>query len=394
MLDLAGLYGQVEDMVRRMDEMRPVLQERTKLAADALAAPTDHDLGALRERIDASRTPWLVAKPQEPPGRRYPLPPCPLEYVAVSADGSQIPPDRHAPAMCYVINVAGVLIRYGRNPRVRFTGDARLFYEDADLYEDLDGTTMRIGEAALAARRTRMEFDHLAKLINEAQGDEVPAVAFVDGTLILWSLWNTRTEEARRRGLQALQELLNKAGRARLPVAGYISDPGSGEAANVARVLLCPMAGPDCAQCRYKADGEPPCAPGNVADTSLYRKLLPDPGSRSAVFESRSRILDEYTPENRVHFFYLNTGAEIARIEVPGWVAADRALLDLVHAVAYDQARKGMGYPVIIDEAHKQAVVTSAGRRVFARVVEEVMARRGFAAAVSAKSYAKRGGIL
>ncbi len=51
---------------------------------------------------------------------------------------------------------------------------------------------------------------------------------------------------------------------------------------------------------------------------------------------------------HRIVFFYLHVGTEIVRVEVPQWVAASSMLLDQVHAVAYDQAQKGMGYPIAL----------------------------------------------
>ncbi len=386
MLDLARLYGQVERLVERRRETFPALRERVERAAA--------DLTALRSRAAAARTPWLVASPLEPPGAVHPLPPRPAEYAALAVDGSQIPPDRHAPLLCYVLNVAGVYIRYGERAAVRFTTEPRLFYEDQDVYEVVDGVRVRIGDAGLAAHRTQMEFAALEALIGETADIGVPAVAFVDGTLILWTLWNARSETVRRTGLEVLIRLLDRARAGGIPVVGYISDPGSGEAANLARVLLCPMDRPDCGDCRYLKAGDPPCAAAEVADAALFRLLLTRPGQRSAVFESRSRILERYAEAHRTCFFYLDVGAEVARLEVPRWVADDRAMLDLVHAAAYDQAAKGLGYPVVIDEAHKQAVVTGAERQAFLLLLDNILAGRGLRSEISAKLHAKRGGIL
>ena len=76
---------------------------------------------------------------------------------------------------------------------------------------------------------------------------------------------------------------------------------------------------------------------------------------------------------HRVHFFYVNVEEEIARVEVPGWVAADRALLDLTHTLVMDNARRGGGYPVVLQEAHEQAVVTGADREAFQNMVERAL---------------------
>jgi GNAT superfamily N-acetyltransferase len=92
----------------------------------------------------------------------------------------------------------------------------------------------------------------------------------------------------------------------------------------------------------------------------------------------------------RVYFFYLQTGQEMARVEVPEWVAADPARLELAHALLLDQCRRGQGYPVALSEAHEQAVVTAADTENFRRLVEEWLSEEHVAVSTSAKSRSKR----
>jgi len=250
----------------------------------------------------------------------------------------------------------------------------------------------------VAARRARAELAALAALVERAAEGGVPTVALVDGTLVLWHLWG-RPEAARRQGLAALEALLERARARRVPVAGYLSAPRAAEVVNLARVAACPLAVPDCPACRHRQEGEPPCAAAEGPDDALL--LAPvlagdgaGPGARSALFESRSEILDQYRPEQRVRFFYVDAGAEVARVEVPRWVADEPELLDLVHAAVVDQVRKGLGYPVALDEAHKQALVSGAERRAFYELVSRALARRGVPVGTSRKSLAKRTGVL
>ncbi len=112
-------------------------------------------------------------------------------------------------------------------------------------------------------------------------------------------------------------------------------------------------------------------------------------GERSALFVSASQVQKRYGP-HRIYFFYLLVEGEIARIEVPEWVAADVALLDLTHALILDQCRRGQGYPVVLSEAHEQAVVSGADREVFWEMVDTELAEAGIDGAVSAKSLSKR----
>jgi hypothetical protein len=158
---------------------------------------------------------------------------------------------------------------------------------------------------------------------------------------------------------------------------------------NTLRVGLCPETAPHCDRCPYTDLPRLPCAEiEGLSDRQLFESLL-QPGERTAVFESRSRILEDYGV-HRIVFFYLHVGTEIVRVEVPQWVAASPMLLDLVHAVAYDQAQKGMGYPIALAEAHQHAVVRGAERDLFYEMVTAVLLRRGMRAAISPKNLGKR----
>ena len=84
-----------------------------------------------------------------------------------------------------------------------------------------------------------------------------------------------------------------------------------------------------------------------------------------------------YGERQQVYFYYLNAGEEIARVEVPQWVAEDEDLLALGHRLIVEQCRKGQGYPVVISEAHEQAVVSGRDRQLFKQMVAETLERAG-----------------
>ena len=124
-----------------------------------------------------------------------------------------------------------------------------------------------------------------------------------------------------------------------------------------------------------------------MTDGILYARRL-EKGERSGVYGSTSKILDDYGP-HRICFFYVHTGAEIARIEIPLWVAQDKELLDLVHATVCDQAEKGRGYPVVLSESHERAVVRAADRDVFYKFLRDTFVQKDVKAEVSLKSLKK-----
>ena len=81
---------------------------------------------------------------------------------------------------------------------------------------------------------------------------------------------------------------------------------------------------------------------------------------------------------------------EIARVEIPQWVAQDENLLNLTHSLVLDQCRRGQGYPVALAEAHEQAVVTGADRESFWQLVESLLIGEHLPTPTSAKSFSKR----
>ncbi len=91
-----------------------------------------------------------------------------------------------------------------------------------------------------------------------------------------------------------------------------------------------------------------------------------------------------------MHFYYLNVGEEIARVEVPRWVAQDETLLALGHSLILDQCRRGQGYPVAISEAHEQAVLNGNDRQIFKDLLARSLEDLGLPNYTSEKERSKR----
>ncbi len=83
----------------------------------------------------------------------------------------------------------------------------------------------------------------------------------------------------------------------------------------------------------------------------------------------------------------MKVGREIARVEFPAWVADES--LDLLHAIVYDQCKRGMGYPVAVQRAHEQAVIHEGVRRQLEALIERLFARADVPTARSAKAVSK-----
>ncbi|MFQ5924527.1 MAG: DNA double-strand break repair nuclease NurA, partial [Dehalococcoidia bacterium] len=177
-----------------------------------------------------------------------------------------------------------------------------------------------------------------------------------------------------------------------LALASYISFPRSTDVVNALRVALCPYDPADCD--RYCSGQRPPggreCdAVAGIQDRDLFERLL-GYGQRSPIFISGSRFVHKHYGEHEIHFFYLKLDEEVARVEVPRWVAEREELVELVHALVLDQCRRGHGYPVALMEAHEKAVVTAADRERFWQLVELALAEDRLNIRSSGKRMSKR----
>lgn len=400
MLDLGAVKNQIDAMVVQQRAGQLDFQQKLALAL-AQQERWASDWEELSAKIARSRTSWLLpAGLSEPMDRCYPLPPRPSTLSVAATDGSQIYPDRHEIAGCFLINIGYILLPYGTGQRPVMSSKPSLFFREEEVYEQWGGRRILVNRELVGFKRGLMEFTELADLSLAAQEEGHRVVALSDGTLIFWSL-EGKPLDFKQDYLAAVLGAFERLRQARIPVAGYISRPGSQELVNALKLGLCPLAAADCDRCPWKPDSLPrserslwsgdglPCGGiDGVTDAVLLRQVL-EPGERSPVFRSSSKILDEYGPHH-VCFFYLHAGPEIARIEVPAWVAEDQELLDLVHACVFDQAEKGQGYPVSLSEAHERAVVRNADRDAFYRFLEQTFVKNDIRAGISTKSMKKR----
>jgi hypothetical protein len=181
-----------------------------------------------------------------------------------------------------------------------------------------------------------------------------------------------------------------------IPVASYISRPRSPEVVGTIRLMFCPDVdvaagrGAKCAECSDVAAGrEPSCSVcQGLVDADVLADRLAE-GQRGPLFISMSRINVESYGEHLIHFFHMRAGRELARVELPRWVAQDPEQVDLIHSLVYDQVVRGDGYPVALARAHEQAVVRSADRRTFQRMLEGSLYRAEAGASASAKKDSK-----
>ncbi len=385
-LDLSAISHQVSRMSQQF-----VSLDRDRYIDEACRQLRALDPNELRSRLDAAQfgTSWLVARPLNTLADKSPAPQRPSSFSVVAADGSFIAPDRHNPVRYYVINTGSVMLSYGTEPDAHLSSQSALFYEEQDLYIPHDYKIIPIEGARLGVKMALMELRALLDIAEKVQGQK-PIIALRDGSLIFWAL-QAEEEEVKERFLRELVELLERFQAMNIPLASYVSFPNSRDVANVLRVGVCPDDPVSCDQCSDRQQKkEPTCSPlGQVLDRWIFERELPT-GYRSDIFESSSPILKQYGASHWVCFFYLNVGEEIARVEAPRWVIRDAGHLHLIHALVYDQCRRGDGYPSALKEAHEQAVISTVERRVVEEMIEESLGQYNIFTTRSAKDTQKR----
>ena len=106
----------------------------------------------------------------------------------------------------------------------------------------------------------------------------------------------------------------------------------------------------------------------HVLDTQIASTFL-NQNFRSTIFYSNSKVVDLYPEHLKPCFVYLNIGKEIIRLEFPIWIVAKPECLDLICKIAIDQSIKGQGYPVVLSEAHEQAVIKGFDKDFFYQLI-------------------------
>ena len=335
-------------------------------------------LDDLIERVEraAALFPQLrCAVPREPLDTVVSMPSLPDRFTVIAADGSQINPSRHARVEFCVINVGLVkMVRgSGLTPQVK-TVSQLLDYDSIFLPNG-----GMITEGMVALKRDLREREALMEIADDLQP---PAISMTDGPLELYREPQETAEFTKtfERYLNVLQQLSDRG----LLTLGYVDKPGSDL---IGRLLeLIQMSEDDLrnhSQYRRRFSG--------VRDVHLMQDLLTTPGDRSALFAIYSPTSLRFGRELLPHFFYLNVGPvgkpHLARVEVPGWIAQNPALLGLLQAVLMEQAAI-MGtrpYPYILHRAHEVAVVTMQEHQHVEEMIVAEFDRRGIP--VDEKSY-------
>lgn len=293
------------------------------------------------------------------------------EYELLAVDGSQIYPDHHmADVGCFLINCGGCKLSYGKTSQAELFTEPYVFLSDQLLPKKIP---VQFSTDLVDLKREELEFFTMlqkAQAVKEAFQEHKDFCCLFDGSLIFWHL-ETKQKEIKDFFLSRYLELLDGFYQQRIPIAGYLSLPRSRELIRLVKVWLCQYLAADGTPCKIRNPKCPCSAVGDMVDWQLVVKYV-EPGYRTNIFYSHSKIIDSYPEHLKPCFFYLNVGQEIVRIEMPRWVVDDKEAFNLVASMCLDQSRKGYGYPVALAESHEQAVVTNADREFFYHLIRKM----------------------
>lgn len=294
-------------------------------------------------------------------------------YQAVAVDGSQIYPDRHQGISCSLINIGTVHFSYGcQHTPVQLESIPELFLTNGDEDRSIDFVN---------CYRMELEFAAGYKLAHTAyqKNSSSPLLFFIDGTLI-FSYLISKDKTLWQKFLPRYLELLEQFYRERLPIIGYISLPQSKDLITLLRQEL---------KTSHNYTQEAAWAKfSRISDLSLAQYLL-KPLQRSQLFTHNSEITSYYPEHLKPYFVYIHTGSEIARIELPAWLAHDTKLFSTSMEIIADQIQKGFGYPLCLTEAHQQAVVKAADREFFYAMLHSYLSKEHKSFMPSRKSFSK-----
>lgn len=393
MLDLSKLSAQVRHAAFEWEHASAALQARRQEVLTTWHQAADHDFELVDKLLRAPQDfPWTLARPLEPLSTRGERPECPSQWAVIATDGSQIAPSRHEVSQCYLINVGKIWYTYGTGDLPLQESEPFLYYREQDLYTQVKRQQIGVSEQQIGIERGLKEIEELATLAESAQLKKLPILAMIDGALLslqgeVHQLSGGIQDQIYQRTAAAFERIR----RAEVPVCAYISQSRRSEVIHFLRLERCPYPEAHC-DLTCSEEGQEPCGGMHpFPDRALWDVLL-QPGERSPLFATMQRLPEILQP-HQTCFFYLHVGGEVARVEIPRWVADHPEWTDWVHTLTLAQVEKGMGYPIALAEAHHRAVVKSADRAQFYAMLSRKMVDAQVHVALSPKELKKRGGI-
>jgi hypothetical protein len=365
MLDKSKLFKQIKSLSDRIffdisNELEIAVKTWNIICSDSTFA----------FKLQKINSPCLIPKWTGELSFKKKIEPCELDYQIIGVDGSQVYPDRHQGTACFLINTGAVKFEYLKRSKVTLFSEPNIFVES-----DLDDSNLNDYVDCL---REEFEFNLGANLaISDSSTLDFQLLIF-DGSLIFWHLMS-KDHSLKKFFLPKYLKAFNRLYQKQYLYCSYISLPNNKELINLIRMKLF----------NFELDKYSTKVVDKISDSDLMGIIL-DKNERSIVFENQAQIVQEYPSELKPHFFYLNVGNEVVRVEIPKWIADDDKKIEVVERVVLDQCLKGGGYPVVLAEAHEQAVIKSADRYFFYELLNKTGLNRKFGLNMSIKAAKKR----
>jgi len=320
------------------------------------------------------------ATPLEKPNSKI-IPSARPELVTLCAtDGSQIFPDHNINIFFSLINISHICFQIGSTQPPVLTNKCRFYSTESlkthPIFQGLNFQAEQYAEF-ISPLRQLMELEDLLELCKSNKIKNRPLLALSDGTLIMWYIKKLQHARLQDRFFKAYNQILYKFRTQKQPLISYISFPNGQDV--VKSLQKC-----------FKDDFDGINIENWLYDRDIFSLLL-KPGERSGTFESFSEVLTHVEPPDKICFFYLHTGKEIARVEFPVWCYhEDKNILEMIHSCLMDDLNKGSGYPMMLSEAHEKAVISNQDQTNFYRYLEYIGQKEGLNIKYSAKSLSKR----
>lgn len=382
-LEFRELVPQITKMGSMLENLDFDLSDRLQLAQQRFDASSD--LATVWARIDWVRqsdiSGYRGAAPldlpeAEPINYIGPPPQPPPAATILAADGSQVYPDEQFPIHYYLINLAAFIYHYGieRTPE-QHTAPQLFFHKDH--VHDKFGRV--ISHRTVDDRRTIAEMHFLAEYAWAYRHEAHPLLALYDNRLMYQA--NSGDKQENQQAFRQFMAALVRLHDAGSILAGYIDDPRLSKRF-IQLLYLMSLRDEEEVKAKQHLLGQAGDLDG-LRDWQFFRMVLL-PGERSAIMVQNSPRNLEFRQRGEnyeIAFFYLNAGnpyqPHIVRVDVPVWVARDKASVDALHALLLEQCgMQGRNpYPYALTRADELAVVNGRDRQKLDELIKAQVRR-------------------
>ncbi len=379
-LEFNKVVEQVYKLGRMLDEIDLNVGNRLDLAVERFYAATD--LAAIHERVEMTRRPdvsgYRGAAPLDPPHHEvicqvFPCPPIPDSATIIAADGSQIYPMESSPLRYFLVNTGLFTYHHGADRVPDQLTIPRLFFHK-DHVQDPSGRTL--SNRTVDARRTATEMHELAARVWDLRDQARPMLALYDNHLLFWASSDVTGYLELMKRYQSALVRLHDAGAI---LAGYVDNPRSRVVVRLLHLLS--LTEDEVRSTDLSASRELE----SVSDVQLFGSVL-QPGDRSAIMVQNSPRNLKYRQRGEsyeIAFFYLKVSSNyqesLARIDIPMWVARDKALVDELHALLVSQCSlQGRNpYPYALTRADELAYVSGKDKLKLDEMIAIELRKKG-----------------